>query len=271
MIYGQQLAYRRAGRGEPMVLVHGITTYSFIWESVIPFLQEHFEVYALDLLGCGESSMSLDSSYALGAHADRLSDFIETLQLDRPHLVGHDLGGGICQIVAAREALKLRTLSLLNTVAYDYWPVQPIKVMRTPVVRQLLMALTNRRVFKIMVKRGLYHQERLTDKLLESFYAPFSTSAGRKAFLHWTRCLDNRELTSIAQALRNLDLPTLILWGDADPYLSREIPPRLHREIPNSHLERIASASHYLMVDEPLWTAQQIKKFIQRTYAKDRA
>ncbi len=268
-IAGQQIAYHKSGAGDPLVLVHGITTYSFVWDLLIPHLQPHFSVYRFDLLGCGDSAMPLDQSYALVDHAERLAELLAQLQIERPHLVGHDLGGGIAQIFAVRYPAKLRSLCLLNPVGYDHWPVQPISIMRTPVIRQLLMAIVDRRLFRIAIERGLYDKQKLTPELLERYWKPLATAQGRKAFLHFAKCLDNRDLTAISGQLQSIDLPTLILWGSADPYLSEEIVERLHREIPGSRLQRCATAAHYLMIDEPEWVAEQIRQFLQELDAID--
>jgi pimeloyl-ACP methyl ester carboxylesterase len=214
---GHRMACVRAGAGEPVLLVHGITTYSFIWRRIIPLLQDRFDVVAPDLLGCGASDKPLDVSYALRDHADRLREFIVGLGAGPVHFVGHDLGGGIGQIVAVRYPELLRSLTLVNSVAYDFWPVQPIVAMRTPIIRQFMMAAVDVGAFSLIVRRGLHHKGRVTPELMSCFMQPLSTAQGRKAFLHFARCLDNHDLTGIADGLRRLAVPTLIVRGDADP------------------------------------------------------
>lgn len=117
--------------------------------------------------------------------------------------------------------------------------------------------------FRMVVKRGMYHKERVTPELMELFGAPMQTAEGRKAFMHFARCLDNHNLTDIADELTRLQVPVLILRGDADPYLSAMISERLHDEIPGSRLERTPTASHFMMEDEPEWTAQRILEHIR--------
>ena len=264
---GHQLAYHRSGEGEYLVLVHGITTYSFIWQQIVPALSERFTVITLDLLGCGESDMPLDVSYAIQDHADRLYGLLRELGIDRCHLVGHDLGGGIAQIFAVRHPEMLFDLTLINTVGYDFWPVQPITALRTPIVRQLLMASFDLGTFRMVVKRGLYHKELMTSALMAEFMKPLVSVEGRKAFMHFARCLDNHNLTDIADDLHSLPVPTLILRGEADPYLSPAIAEKLAEQIPGATLHRIATASHFLQLDEPEWLTDQIISFAGETHA----
>lgn len=153
-------------------------------------------------------------------------------------------------------------LTLINPVAYDFWPVQPVTSLRTPIIRQILMASLDLGTFKLLVRRGIYHKEKVTPELMDLFMKPLRTSEGRKAFMHFARCLDNSNLMDIAEDLRQLNLPVLIIRGDADPYLSRAIADKLHNEIPNSKLMLIPTASHFIQEDEPEQTAAAIVDFI---------
>jgi len=263
-VSGHEIVYHQAGCGEPIILVHGITTYSFIWRKMFSDLAKNFQVIALDLLGCGESAMPLDTSYAVKDHAKHLYEFVKTLGIKQFHLVGHDLGGGISQIFATQHPEMLYDLCLLNTVAYDFWPVQPINALRTPIVRQLLMASVDLGSFHHIVKKGMFHQEKVTVDLMELFLKPLRSKAGRKAFLHFAKCLDNHNLMEISRELRQLRIPVLIIRGTADPYLSAAISQKLHSEIPASELLEIATASHYIQEDEPEILTSAITKFMTR-------
>jgi len=269
IINKQKIYYTRSGNasGEVMLLLHGITTYSFIWRKLLPYLEKDYDVIAIDLLGCGSSDMPLDVSYSIKAHEQRLFEFVEQLGIEHLHLIGHDLGGGIAQIFAINHPQMLMSLSLINSVGYDFWPVQPIIAMRTPVIRQLLMGALDLGMFKLLVKAGMYHKERVNDDLMDLFWKPLRDSKGRKAFMHFARCLDHHHLMDIAHKLKSLKVPTLIMRGDADPFLGEGIAEILHADIPCSQLKRIATASHFLMEDEPQWAAENILSFIRETHA----
>jgi len=244
-----------------VILVHGITTYSFIWAEISANLSYDYDVIALDLLGCGDSDMPLDVSYSLTDHAARLQGFARALDLPPFHLVGHDLGGGIAQIFAVEHPDRLLDLAMLNTVGYDFWPVQPITSLRAPVIKQLLMASLDKGLFRQVVLRGLWDREKLTPELMRKFTAPLKTATGRKAFLHFTRCLDNHNLTEISDSLRRLDLPALIVRGEDDRYLSSGISKRLGEDIPDSILLRVSQAGHYIQIDQPDLVTASLRKF----------
>jgi pimeloyl-ACP methyl ester carboxylesterase len=263
-VSGNTIAYLHSGSGEAVLLVHGITTYSFIWKDIIPSLAADYEVFAVDLLGCGDSDKPLSVSYSIKDHAARIKEFSTTLGIRKLHYVGHDLGGGMGQILAVRYPTLFYDLTMINTVGYDYWPVQPIIAMRTPIFRQFLMATMDIGAFGLIVRRGIYHKERFTPELMDLFMKPMLKPGGRRAFLHFAKCLNNRDLMEIQKELRELAVPVLIIRGDADPYLSAAISEKLHSEIPESLLIRIPTGGHYLQVDEPEQIAQEIKTFFKR-------
>jgi 2-hydroxymuconate-semialdehyde hydrolase len=257
----RRTAYRRCGGGETVLLIHGITTNSFVWRKIVPKLSETVDVTAIDLLGCGGSDLGLDADFSIAGQAASTAEFIRILDIGPCHLVGHDIGGGIAQILAVRHRDLIRSLTLINPVGYDFWPVQPIVAMRTPILRQLVMATLDFGMLRVVVKRALYRRELLDDELMALFWDQMSTGERRKAFLKLARSLNNEQLLAIEDQLRELDLPTLILRGDADVYLAANICERLHGDIANSRLERIGTGGHFLQLDEPDWVADHLLSF----------
>lgn len=260
---GYSIAYSSTGEGEVVLLVHGITTYSFIWRKVVPFLAHKYRVITIDLPGCGNSSKQLEREYSLKNHAQLLKSFVEAMKVERFHLVGHDVGGGISQIFAVNYPVMLFDLTLINTVAYDFWPVQPIIAMRTPIIRQFAMATLDFGALRMIVRRGLYHRESLTSELMDYFWAPMKTQEGRKAFLHFAESLNNKNLTEISDELHKLNLPVLIIRGKGDPYLSGAIAEKLADNIPGSNLVKIETGSHFIQEDEPQLISDEMLQFFR--------
>jgi len=256
-----EIAYFAKGKGQAVLLVHGITTYSFIWRKIIPHLEKEYQVLGIDLPGCGASSKGIETAFSIKNHAFLLNDFLDKIGIQKIHLVGHDVGGGIAQIFAVRFPEKIFSLTLINSVAYDFWPVQPIIAMRTPIIRQMAMATLDKGALRMIVRRGLYHKENLTKELLSDFWNPMKTKEGRKAFLHFAASLDNNELLEIEDKLHQLRLPVLVMRGDADPYLSAAIAEKLVKNIPGAKLIRIPTGGHFMQEDEPEQIGKELKTF----------
>lgn len=267
-VSGNNLNYFREGQGETILLVHGITTYSFIWAEIFHFLKTDFDVIAIDLPGCGDSDKSVQVDYSLKNQAKLLKEFIETLNIQKLHFVGHDVGGGIAQIFTVRYPETVISSTFINTIAYDFWPVQPIIAMRTPIIRQLAMATLDLGMFKLIVQRGVFHKEKVTPELMNYFFKPMQSKAGRKAFLHFAACLDNKDLIEIAGLIKKIKTPVLIVRGNADVYLGSNISAKLHSEISISKLVIIPDAGHFIQLDEPEKLAHILQQFIkEKSYA----
>lgn len=261
-IDGLDVAYRRHGSGEPLLLVHGITTYSFLWKDMVPGLSEQFDIIAPDLISCGESAKPPGRDVSIKAQSGILMGLLDELGIAKAHLVGHDVGGGVAQIMAAGDPGRFLSLTLLNSVGYDYWPVQPIVTMRVPIIRLIALAAFDLGVFRALVNRGFYNREKVDDGLMELFWRPLKTREGKAGFLAFASALDNSQLMAIAGDLAALSMPVMIVRGDADIYLKPVIAERLHREIPGSRYERMATAGHFSPLDEPEKHVSLIRDFI---------
>ena len=113
-LHGHRVAYRCAGRGPAIVLVHGITSTSATWERVMPYLATRFTVIAPDLLGHGGSAKP-SGDYSLGAYASGVRDMMVTLGHERATFVGHSLGGGVVMQLAYQFPERCERLVLVDS------------------------------------------------------------------------------------------------------------------------------------------------------------
>jgi pimeloyl-ACP methyl ester carboxylesterase len=248
---GHPMAYHRKGRGEPVLLVHGILAHSFIWHEVQPALAERHDVVAVDLLGCGDSTMQLSLSLSLKAQADHLAELIQWLGLGKVHLVGHEVGGAIAQVLAATHPKVVRSLSLVNSVAGDLWPSFPVSALKTPFLRQLVLSALDAGLSSWLVRRALSHREKVTEELMNEYHRPLQTITGRRALLHFASCLEAGDLVALEPELRKCAQPVNLVWGTADRYLAPGTPDRLVATFPGARLRRIEGAGHLVPIDEP--------------------
>lgn len=215
-------------------------------------------------MGCGQSDLNTNISFGIANQAQFLYKLIDKLGSDKFHLIAHDVGGGIAQIMNVKRPNALLSVSLINTVAYDFWPVQPIISMRIPIIRQFAVATIDLWTLKLLIKRGLYHNNCLTPELIELFGLPFKQREGRKAFLHFAACLNNAELLQIEDELHELDTPFLVVRGDTDAYLSTAITDKLIENLKICERVIIPTGGHYIQEDEPELVANVLLEFIRK-------
>src|SRR5215218_860871 len=113
-LHGHRVAYRCAGSGPAIVLVHGITSTSATWGQAMPYLATRFTVIAPDLIGHGESAKPR-GDYSLGAYASGVRDLMVTLGHESATFVGHSLGGGVVMQVAYQFPERCERLVLVDS------------------------------------------------------------------------------------------------------------------------------------------------------------
>ena len=112
-IHGHRVAYRMAGSGPPIMLIHGITASSVVWKTVGLQLARHHTVLAPDLLGHGHSAKPR-GDYSMGAFASGIRDLVLTLGLGPVTVVGHSLGGGVAMQFSYQFPDRVERLALVS-------------------------------------------------------------------------------------------------------------------------------------------------------------
>lgn len=257
------IAYVRAGEGEPILLIHGIPTSTYLWRNVIPHLSRDLTVYALDLLGYGDSDKSPKANLSLPAQAEYVADFMMKVGLTHATVVGNDIGGGVAQLLALERPELVRRLILVGTVAYDSWPVPEIERLKDPAWDPKTLDL--RATFKDLLLRGIFHKERVTDVLVGAYTSHFDGAQGREAYLRCARALNKRDILVRAAQIGRLTVPVLILWGDSDEFQNVKDGRRLADQVPSARFTVVKEAGHFLPEDQPEEVARLIRAFIKET------
>jgi pimeloyl-ACP methyl ester carboxylesterase len=127
LIEGQRIAFSQTGKGYCIALLHGIPTSRLLWRHAVPLLVVRgCEVTAIDFLGYGQSDQPDNADLGIAAQARLIGMLLETIGWRDGALVGHDIGGGIAQLVALECPALLDRLVLDDTIAYDSFPVGPL-------------------------------------------------------------------------------------------------------------------------------------------------
>ena len=189
-VAGHRIAYTRQGRGSAIALVHGIPTSRHLWRNVIPLLAASgHEVLAIDLLGYGDSDKPSDADLGIQAQSEIIFQALSALGWKRATIVGHDIGGGIAQLVAINHPEILDRLVLIDSILYDSFPEPGIARLKEPVWDEILGA-ANFDLKKGLAKgfsRGMFHTDRVTAELVDAYERPFHGIDGRHAYLRAAR------------------------------------------------------------------------------------
>jgi 2-hydroxymuconate-semialdehyde hydrolase len=252
---------------EPVLLIHGIPTHGGLWSEVAARLAERARVVVPDMLGYGASDPPSGQPVDIESQAGYLLDVMEELGIERATVVGHDIGGGVAQILALRHRERVARLGLVNSVCYDSWPIPEMKALQKTAgaVRHLPPGLTTDGL-KLVLRRGFVDDDR-AGRYLDGFLEPFSQGDGLKVFVEHALALDPQPTEELAPLLPTLRVPVAVVWGRQDPFQKPEYAERLATDIPSAALTWIADASHFAPVDAPEAVAAALSALLDRAAA----
>jgi pimeloyl-ACP methyl ester carboxylesterase len=202
------------------LFVHGIATNAYLWRHVIGALTTQRRCIALDLPLHGRSPVTDEQDLSLTALAAGLHDFCEALGLTGIDLVANDTGGALAQIFAARHPQRLATLTLTNCDTAGNLPPDAFKPMielaaagnLAPSAVAMLGNLDA--AAQISFGSGYEHVDRMDREVIRSYLEPcFGTMERARQFERLLVCMQADDLQAVTPQLRELTVPTLVVWG----------------------------------------------------------
>jgi pimeloyl-ACP methyl ester carboxylesterase len=218
------VSYLDVGAGRPALFVHGLGTNALLWRNVIHQLRAERRCIAIDLPLHGRTRAASDQDFSLAALGQLVEDVCDAMGLDRVDLVANDTGGAIAQIFAARHPERLATLTLTNCEAHDNVPPPPLKpsvwLARIGLLGPLSRLTARPRLARTIVfGRAYEHPERLSDDLIRAYLQPLvGTAQTARQFARWFAAMGPRDLLAVEPQLRQLHVPTLVVWGTGDAF-----------------------------------------------------
>jgi haloalkane dehalogenase len=256
-----RIAYTDVGAGQPILLLHGIPTWSFLYADVIPLLEPHCRVLAPDFLGHGWSDRRDRFDRSLIAQTAAILALLDSLELERVTVVGHDTGGGVGLILAIEHPDRVARLVLSNIVAYDSWPIGDMIALSDPSWR-------DKPVQEVVdfvasgLPDGIHNTDRLTAEFRVGIVAPYADEEGKISLIRNASALNTNHTMALVDRHREIAAPTLVLWGRHDPWQTIRDGERLAEEISGARLTPV-EASHWIPQDAPREFAEEILGFLR--------
>jgi haloalkane dehalogenase len=225
-VSGVRTFVREEGSGEPVVCVHGVPVSSFLWRRVLPELAARgLRGIAPDLPGLGLTERPTDFDYSWTGLGRHLARTIDTLGLDRFHLVVHDIGGPVGFEVAAAVPERIASLTVLDTMVEAHtftkpWAMRPFEL---PVLDRLWLEGGRGPVFRLLLRRmGFIKGSRTTDAEIDTHRALLTRGDGGRAFLRIMHSFETTpDKTRLYTGVLGSDrYPVQVVWGRDDPALT---------------------------------------------------
>ena len=220
-----QISYLDVGTGPVALFVHGVASNAYLWRHVIGALAAQRRCIALDLPLHGHSPVTAEQDLSLAALAAGLDDFCEVLGLTGIDLVANDTGGAVAQIFAARHTQRLATLTLTNCDTADNLPPEAFKPMielaaagnLAPSAVAMFANLDT--AAQVAFGSAYEHLDRVDREVIRSYLEPcFGTMERARQFERLLVALDAADLQAVTPQLRELTVPTLVVWGTGDTF-----------------------------------------------------
>jgi pimeloyl-ACP methyl ester carboxylesterase len=246
--------------------VHGVPINGYHWRHVIERVRHQRRCIAVDLMALGFTEIAPTQDVSFTAQARMLAEVLDALGIDKVDLVGNDSGGAIAQIFAANHPQRLTSLVLTNCDVHDGWPppqVLPlIERSRNGTVAEVFQGTLDRPdlareryargesapLFRSYADPGI-----LTDDLIRLYLQPVLSSRQRiEAFQRYWLGFDNKHTVAIHSQLKQLQVPTLIVWGLKDIFFDKKWAYWLKDTIPGARrVVEIEDARLFFPEDRP--------------------
>jgi len=272
VVHGYRRAYRIAGAGPPVLLIHGIGDSSATWKDIIPDLARNHLVIAPDLLGHGDSDKPR-ADYSVAAYANGMRDLLGVLGIDSVTLVGHSLGGGVAMQFAYQFPERTERLVLVASGGLGRGVSAVLRAATLPGAQAVFSALElpGARA-AVSAAMGLLDvlgtdlgidaadMRRVVDTL------PDATS--RAAFIRTLRAVVDwrgQVVTMLDRCYLVAGMPTLLMWGSRDAVLPVRHAHVAQAAMPGSRLEIFDGAGHFPFRSDPERFVKVLETFLNET------
>jgi pimeloyl-ACP methyl ester carboxylesterase len=269
-LHGDRVAYREAGAGEALLLIHGMAGSSATWRAVLPQLSKKYRVVAPDLFGHGESAKPR-GDYSLGAFAVSLRDLLDELGITRATVVGQSLGGGVAMQFTYQHRDHCQRLVLISSGGLGPDLSWILRILSAPGVELVLPVVAPRPVLNVGNTLGSWltsagiHSPRAEMAEIWSAYSSLSDGQTRQAFLRTLRSVVDyrgQAVSAVSKLHLSSGLPTLLIWGDQDRIIPVAHGYATHDALPDSRLEVLSGVGHFPHVESPTAVVEILDDFI---------
>jgi haloalkane dehalogenase len=247
---------RDEGRGSPVVMLHGVPSSSFLYRKMVPLVAaQGLRAVAFDYPGLGLADRPEDFDYSWSGLARWTGEALDALEVDRAHLVVHDIAGPIGYEWAIRNPDRVLSVTVLNTLMNPAtfrrpWSMHPFSIRG---VGELWLWGTPRFAFiQLFYMQGIANRSATSRDEIDAYRVLIRRGDAGRAFLKVMRGFELTEEKQrfLWEGIARNDWPTRIVWGEKDPALGLD-KLEIVREVTGAGEPLLLPAKHFLQEDHP--------------------
>jgi pimeloyl-ACP methyl ester carboxylesterase len=272
---GVRLHYVTQGEGPLMVMLHGFPEFWYSWRHQIPEFAHDHKVVALDQRGYNDSDKPTDlSAYRLSQLVEDVRGVILGLGYDRCILVGHDWGGAVAWTFAytyPELVERLIVLNLPHPAKFAAGLRTPQQLLRSwyilffqlPMLPELALQAFDHQLIGDAIRNMAVDKTAITDADLAAYRQAAAKPGALTAMINYYRAnIFQPELISRDWGV--LQIPTLLIWGEQDAALGKELTYGTEAYVQDLTVRYIPDSSHWVQQEKPELVNQYIREFLQR-------
>ena len=265
-VRGMQVHVRDEGPRDdpvPIVLLHGTGASLHTWDGWIEELGRERRVIRFDVPGFGLTGPSPDGIYTVESYVDTVLAVADTLGVQRFVLAGNSLGGYVAWTTAVMHPQRVDRLILIDAAGYPFQSQSvplAFRIARTPVLNVLMRDVLPRGVVERSLRDVYGDPTKVTPDLVDRYF-DLATREGNRAAL--VARFEQTQPGSLAERVREIQVPTLILWGGKDRLIPLEFGERFTRDVHGSRLVVFDALGHVPHEEDPTRTVEAVLPFIQ--------
>ena len=266
-IDGMDVHYRDEGNLDdtvPIVLIHGTGSSLHTFNDWSAVLKNEYRVVRMDLPAFGLTGPFPNRNYSIENYVDFVEHFLSSKGIKRCILGGNSLGGQIAWRFTVKNPEMVDKLILINAAGY---PMESKSVpvaftlARTPILNKLLTFITPRAMVQASVENVYADKTKITESLVERYFELTLREGNRQALVdRMTLGMD----TSKIHLIKNIQQPTLVLWGEQDLLIPTNIAHRFHDDLPNDSLVILKNVGHVPMEESPHESLATLLAFLKK-------
>ncbi len=259
---GAEIHYTDEGEGIPVLMIHGFGGAYTHFEDMARLMKDQYRIIRVDLPGFGLSEYpdGYDPKSFTESYQDYLRYLLGVLQLDSLYVMGNSLGGLIAWNCAVQHPDKVKKLVLLSPAGYELDEVlSPGKILKHEWIQKIALKGQPLWMTRSGLEEAFYKKDKVKDNVVERINL-FTNREG--VIPHMINVALTKDFPDTA-LIRNVQCPTLIIWGKEDAIIPIEHTEKFKRDIPGSQVVIFENSGHCPMMEDPEKTASQCLRFLR--------
>ncbi len=275
-IAGVRLHCAVAGSGPLLLLLHGFPEFWYSWRHQIPVLAEHFTVVAPDLRGYNESDKPPRiGDYTTPTLVQDIVQLIHSFGYERAIVAGHDWGGAVAWSTALSRPEVVEKLIILNAPHPRLFmqhiltnPQQRLRIwymlfFQLPWLPEITIRANHYQFIEGAFRGMAVHKEQFSEEVIAEYKRAIAKPRALTSALNYYRALSRSSSIRFTATLNPVaKMPVMVIWGEQDTALGKELNDRLEYYVPDLILHFVSDASHWIQQDRPDLVNRYMQDFL---------